>query len=168
MLLRGHFALQMMYWVSQGRPALPIKEFYSSVTKTPTPPKSDPAKKTDASATLPIINPWLTMVQHCLPHQDEHLIKGVRTLSHYDVLYGSRTPGSAPFLRSSSSVKLDGEELLDGTLFIRVAGCAMESLGWHSHPEGNLSIEKGYDKGGPGWDEWWTGKEYRRKREHSL
>jgi len=49
---------------------------------------------------------------------------------------------------------LDGEDQLDGTLFIRVAGQAMEALGWVREGQEPGS----YDRQGLGWDEVWVTK----------
>lgn len=59
-------------------------------------------------------------------HPDEHLCKLQRTLAQYSVLYGTTEAGAW----KKEGVDLDGVEVLDGTLFARVAGLTMGRLGW--------------------------------------
>lgn len=86
------------------------------------------------------------MLESCLNHPEEHLLKNQRTLAHFDHLYG-QTP--AGFFQGKT--KLPGAELLDGTIFWRVALHTMKALGWvrEGQPQGD------FDRAGLGWDELW-------------
>lgn len=149
-LVRGHFSLLLAYWVSQGRPALSIEAFIDSVTPTPSPPGPKPTPSKDALGANKelheIDNPWLNIVQSVLHHPDEHLVKTIRALQHYATIYGGRPVGTF------EGTGLKGADGLDGTLFIRVAGNAMNAIGWVR--EGELA--GGYDRLGLGWDETWN------------
>lgn len=92
-------------------------------------------------------NTWLPILQSTLLHPNEHLPKLQRALAHYALRYGSRY-GSGYATRvgrwQGQGTKLDGtelelplelelegvEEVLDGTLFARIAGLTMRRLGW--------------------------------------
>lgn len=78
-----------------------------------------------------------------LDHSDEHLVKTLRALQHYAQIYGARPAGT--FVGTG----LDGVEILDGTLFVRVAGNAMNAIGWVREGDARGA----YDFGGLGWDE---------------
>ena len=69
-------------------------------------------------------NPWLPLIQTTLAHPDEHLVKAQRAVAHYSVIYGDRKAGTF------TGTELPGAELLDGTLFVRVAGLTSRRLGW--------------------------------------
>lgn len=150
-LLRGHFSVLLAIWVSQGRPPLPIEAFFDSVTATPAPPGPKPTPSGGSlgrqeggfgSQLKEIDNPWLSIIQSVLDHSDEHLVKTLRALQHYAQIYGARPA------RTFAGTGLDGAERLDGTLFVRVAGNAMNAIGWvrEGDPRGT------YDFGGLGWD----------------
>jgi hypothetical protein len=105
-------------------------------------------------------NPWLAIVESALHHPDEHLVKSIRALSHYAQAYGARGAGTLPFAQDTERspnfvTQLDGaDDVLDGTLFVRVAGEAIEFMGWAWEGEG---VPGDYDRGGLGWDELWEG-----------
>ena len=80
-------------------------------------------------------NPWLAVEQSTLLHPDEHLPKVQRALAHYAKLYGTAKAGKW------NETELDGAELLDGSLFVRVAWLTMGKMGW---------LREGESKGG--WD----------------
>lgn len=151
-LVRGHFSLLLAYWVSRGRPALPIEAFLDSVTTTPSPPGSRPTPSIDVLSSKKNLalhqldNPWLNIIQSVLHHPDEHLVKTIRALQHYARIYGERQAGTF------KGTGLKGAEKLDGTLFVRVAGNAMDALGWVR--EGD-TYAGDYDRAGLGWDETW-------------
>ncbi|KAF8341933.1 hypothetical protein F5887DRAFT_839458, partial [Amanita rubescens] len=62
-------------------------------------------------------NPWLTIIETSLTYLNAHLIKLQRALAHFGALLGSR------------SRELDGGELLDVTLFIKVAELTAKRVG---------------------------------------
>ncbi|KAF8307520.1 hypothetical protein DL93DRAFT_2159500 [Clavulina sp. PMI_390] len=155
-LLRGHFSSILLLWISRGRPSLHIAEFMESVTATPSPPGARPTPSADAlsrpsseSNTSQLVaydNPWLNIIQSVMHHPDEHLVKTIRALQHYAQVYGTRRIGTF------GETRLAGAGRLDGTLFVRVAGNAMDALGWVREGETKGS----YDFANLGWDETWN------------
>ncbi|KAF8334299.1 uncharacterized protein EI90DRAFT_3051730 [Cantharellus anzutake] len=121
------------------RPQIPIKAYYRDVTTNPKPssrtPRPIPNKKALSSDYDQ--NPWLRIIQSVLHHPDEHLLKSIRALAHYSSLYGDKSAGDVRPIRDGKRVNtgLEGDDVLDGTLFVRVAG--------------------EYDRQGLGWDEVW-------------
>lgn len=81
---------------------------------------------------------------------DSHVPKAIRSLVHYDSLYGSLPAGG--FI---GAVDENGKEVLpgitkvDGTVFIRGAGLLMDALGWcrEGQEEGSWEFSPiGYDE----------------------
>ena len=125
LLLRTHFVNCLAVYVSRGRPALPIADFYARTTAMPTPSTAVPTSAKDTLPPAGTPNPWLAIVQTTLVHPDEHLCKLQRALMHYAEVYGGAEPGAFTAL-----TELEGAELLDGTLFVRAAGLTAGRLGW--------------------------------------
>ncbi|KAI1789889.1 hypothetical protein LXA43DRAFT_892066 [Ganoderma leucocontextum] len=127
-LLRTYLLNTLALYVARGRPPLPIVEFYDSVTPAPAPPAH--LSKMPAEGTLapenPAANPWLALLQSAIMHPDDHLCKLQRSLAHFASLCGT-TP-KAHF--KDLGVELDGAEELDGSLFVRTAGLALDQVGW--------------------------------------
>ena len=168
-LLRAQFSTMIGYWISRGRPALPIASYYKTTagvlagSHLPTRTHIAPSKEALGSKPLDLeglqklgssddqadgttpANPWLAIVQSALNHPDEHLIKAERSLSHFSRLYGTRPPGSF------SDEDLEGAEILDGTLFTRVAIKSLDAMGWVREGQAPGS----WDRAGLGWDEVW-------------
>lgn len=86
-------------------------------------------------------NPWFPLLQTTLAHPNEHLPKIQRTLAFWAAKYGTRQAGYFKDATANAESKLDGLELLDGSLFIRAAGLTAKQLGW---------IREGDEKGD--WD----------------
>lgn len=147
-LLRGHLSVMLAYWVSRGRPALPVKPFFASVSATPSPPGPKPTPSKDAlgkgKSLEEIDNPWFGIVQSVLQHPDEHLVKTIRALEHYARIYGTKDEGTF------GDTGLEGAEALDGTLFVRVAGNAIAAQGWVREGE---EYPGDYDRAGLVWDD---------------
>ncbi|EKM48588.1 uncharacterized protein PHACADRAFT_266276 [Phanerochaete carnosa HHB-10118-sp] len=135
LLLRAYFTFSILGYTARGRPALPVKEFYANTSPYPSPPDAPltAAKDTIEPSTAP--NPWLPIVQTTLVHPDEHLCKMQRALMHFAGCYGDTDPGA---LAHSG---LQGAEVLDGTLFARVAVLTADRLRW---------MREGEEK--QGWD----------------
>ena len=126
LLLRGYFAVSLAWYIARRRPALPIRAFYENVSAWPVPPAMPavaPVKDTLAPGDA-APNPWLPIVQTTIVHPAEHLCKTQRALMHNATLYGQR--GAGDF----AGLGLEGAEMLDGTLFIRIAGLTADRLGW--------------------------------------
>ncbi|PCH34666.1 hypothetical protein WOLCODRAFT_27361 [Wolfiporia cocos MD-104 SS10] len=131
LLLRTYFRTSLAWWVSRGRPALPIREFYASTTPTPAQYGADAVKPAQGTLAPETITPnaWLPIVQTCLMHTDDHLCKIQRTLAHFAKLYGDRPAGSLAG-ENADQDRLDGVELIDGTLFVRIAALTADRIGW--------------------------------------
>lgn len=127
-LLQAFFANTLVWWISQGRATLPIREFYAGTTATPTPPTSGAGAPSAAKGTLTpddaAPNAWLPIIQTTLTHPDQHISKLQRALLHNATEYGARGAG---YLAGTG---LEGAEAIDGTLFIRVASLSADRLGW--------------------------------------
>ncbi|GLB45255.1 putative protein of unknown function (DUF4243) [Lyophyllum shimeji] len=129
-MLRGYLLTSLGWWVSRGRPTPDIKAFYEATSVHPTPsgPLPSPGKGAlhpadFAKVTTP--NPWLPIIETSVVHPDDHVPKIQRALSHYSSVYGSREAGQPDF----AETELPGAEVLDGTLFIRVAGLTAKRMG---------------------------------------
>ena len=84
-----------------------------------------PAKETLNPPNLNLTpNPWLPIIQTTLVHPNEHLPKIQRALAHYAQVYGTVEAGTF------ADTELEGAELLDGSVFIRVAGETANKIGW--------------------------------------
>ena len=136
LLLRTYLSTALAVWVSVGRPQIDIPNFYkhSSTDLSPPGPKPTPAKET-LTPESPAPNPWFPLLQSTVLHPNEHLPKLQRALAHYALEFGKRDAGFW------SGTELEGAELLDGTVFSRVAALTMTRLGW---------MREGEPKGG--WD----------------
>ena len=153
LLLRYYFIACIAAFIRRGRPNLNIKALYESQEiaypilggKLPTPDeKSLPLPGADPNrikATTP--NPWLPIIQASLSHPSEHLVKLQRALAHLNTLFGARGPGANEGGLKGAAQELDGAELLDGTLFIRIAGLTAKKMG---------AIWEGEAYPGHGWD----------------
>ena len=106
-LLRVFLRTTLTWYISRGRAPLNIREFYAKTDPGSTP---KPAAKLAAPE---VANPWLPVIQLSLVHGDDHLPKTQRALAHFAQVYGERVAGTFSGLEDA--------ELLDGTLFARVA-----------------------------------------------
>ncbi|KAI5121366.1 hypothetical protein M0805_001179 [Coniferiporia weirii] len=125
-LLSSYLACALSVWVARGRPAPKIASFYARTSPTFVPPGPMPTSGEDTlapeSAQAP--NPWMPVLQSAVVHPNEHLPKALRALAHFAHLLAGRPAGTW------SGTGLAGAEVLDGTLFVRVAGLTMNRLGW--------------------------------------
>lgn len=130
LLLRSYFSVCIGWYVWRRRPAINIRQFYESTEAANPSPHSLPLIRSDSSDSSPppqakTCNSWSSILGAALKHSDDHLPKLQRTLNHCSELFGDRKAGYF------SRTELKGAELLDGTLFLRVAGLTatrMESL----------------------------------------
>jgi hypothetical protein len=135
MFLRSYFSVCLMHWVGQGLPSVELTpEFTATTDAFPQEPVGDRAMKPANGTLTPETvtpNPWLAISQSALEHPDDHVCKIQRALGHWCRLFGGRPQGywakSSP---KENAVQLKGIELLDGTLFIRVAGMTQTMMGW--------------------------------------
>ncbi len=143
----------LAYWISRGRPSLPIGDFYNTFEAQELIPKAlDVVPGKDAIGvdknTL-AANLWLPIVESALNHPEEHLIKVQRSLAHFDALYGGTSKGRF------ATTNLRGAELLDGAIFWRIGLETQKAMGWvrEGEPQGKFS------RAGLGWDEGWEDDE---------
>lgn len=74
---------------------------------------------------------------------EEHAPKIARALVDFDARWGTRAPGyfaacatvDEEEARMAAATGLEGVEILDGTLFARVAGLTFDRLGWVDEDE---------------------------------
>ena len=148
LLLRTFLGISIAVWIARGRPPLNISAFYAKTRPSLVVPGPKP---TPSEGTLGFFNPssgfavkstgsggtttaseklspniWLPLLQSTILHPNEHLPKLQRALAHYSLLYGHKTRQG----RWSNWTELEGAELIDGSLFVRVAGLTMRRLGW--------------------------------------
>ncbi|KZT42073.1 hypothetical protein SISSUDRAFT_1058938 [Sistotremastrum suecicum HHB10207 ss-3] len=124
-LLRAYFSITLAYWVNRGRPAIDIKGFFENNSIHHNPPGPQPSPTPDALGEDPLVpNPWLPLLQTTITHTDEHLLKCQRSVVHYATVYGDRESGYF------GGTELDGADILDGSLFVRVAWLTANRLGW--------------------------------------
>ncbi|TFK60286.1 hypothetical protein BDN72DRAFT_872922 [Pluteus cervinus] len=129
-LLRSYFVISLSWWVAVGRPSFDISGFFEATTSylAPSGALPTPHEKSLPSATSPAAvtpNPWLPLLETTLVYPDDHVPKLQRALSHYAGLYGNKAAGSEEL----KNTELKGAELVDGTLFIRVAGLTAKRMG---------------------------------------
>ena len=138
LLLRYYFAASIATFIRRGRPNLNIKAFYDSQETAypipcgtlPTPhEKCLPIPCVDPNGIKAITpNPWLPIIEASLLHPSEHLVVLLRILA----ICGTRGSGNRHSLPGP-----DGAELLDGTLFIRVACLTAKKMGRVREGEAN-------------------------------
>jgi hypothetical protein len=146
--LRSYFSVCLAVWVGQGRPSVEITpDFVSKTDPSPQEPIGDrvmePAKDTLTPETV-TPNPWLAIIQSALMHPDDHVCKVQRALGHWSRMFGGRPQGYwARPSQKEGVVQLKGVELLDGTLFARVAGMTQATKGWmrEGQERGGWSLE---------------------------
>jgi hypothetical protein len=136
LLLRGYFATCLVWYIGQGRAKLDIARFFgNAATLHPTPPGPKPSPHKDVS---PSPDSWLPIIQSALTHPDDHLPKLQRALSEYASHFGSTPAGYF------TGTELKDAELIDGTLFVRVARLTCGKLGWEGE---KLPLESWDTKG---------------------
>ncbi|KAL0067038.1 hypothetical protein AAF712_006028 [Marasmius tenuissimus] len=118
-LLRAYLFTCLVWWVSRRKPHLDITGFFSTRVED-LPFSTDLGVATihseDDNQTL-----WVRIIEHCIDHPDDHLVKCQRALYHFSKLYSHHEP--------FSGVKVDGFGQLDGSLFIRAAILTAQRLG---------------------------------------
>ena len=119
-----------MWYIDHSRPELDIPRFFgNAATLHPIPPgpKPSPHKDVSPSPTSPFAvtpDPWLPIIQSTLTHPDDHLPKFQRALAEFSSHFGSTPTGYF------TGTELKGAELIDETLFVRVAGLTTGRMGW--------------------------------------
>ena len=114
LLLRTYLVSSLFWWVARGRPNLPIRDFYAGTV----PPASGYEYPTSLASDKG--DPWHLIIHDTIAHPDDHLCKVQRALLHFASAYGDRSAGTL-VVGSAAKAGIDGQELVDGTLFWRVA-----------------------------------------------
>ncbi|KAF8804078.1 hypothetical protein BYT27DRAFT_7225522 [Phlegmacium glaucopus] len=146
LLLRGYFAVCLAWYISRGRPPLDVARFFGDdATLHPTSPDPKPTPHQDSCPSPSSIhagtpNPWLQIIQSALAHPDDHLPKLQRALSEYASHFDTTPAGYF------KGTELQDADLIDGTLFLRVAGLTAERMGWVR--EGEPPSQDGWDRHG--------------------
>ncbi|KAF8996900.1 hypothetical protein BDQ17DRAFT_1249219 [Cyathus striatus] len=139
-LLRAYMATCLVLYVGRGRPPIEIQRFYNETTTSVIPPGVAPSLHkavfpSPASEYAVTPNPWFPILQTTLVHPDDHLVKLQRALSHYASVYGSKGSGYLV------GTELKGTEILDGSLFVRIAILAAGKTGWIREGEAPVGFD---------------------------
>lgn len=134
-LLKAYLATSAGWYISRGNSALPIEEFYSTTSDRLTAPPAAPVPPSAPRKPLSAPGgPWERIIINAVAHPDEHLAKAVRSLTTFAARWGGRPAG---YFTGGGESGLEGREVLDGTLFVRVVSLALDRLGWaHESGEG--------------------------------
>ncbi|KAF8217456.1 hypothetical protein K438DRAFT_2006594 [Mycena galopus ATCC 62051] len=112
-----------------------------------------PPKVNGATETTGLGSPWLALLNNAAVHTEAHVAKSIRMLFYCAQHYGNTPAGAVVGAVDANGKEThSGVAMLDGTLFIRVAGVLTDSLGWVAYGED----EQGWDFRGVGWDETWN------------
>ncbi|KAH9974960.1 hypothetical protein BGW80DRAFT_1457912 [Lactifluus volemus] len=132
-LLKAYLATSAAWYISRGNSPLPIKEFYAATHDRLTAPPATPAPPSAPRKPLSAPGgPWERIIANTIAHPDDHLCKAVRSFATFSTRWGSRP---ADYYAGGGDDGLEGREVLDGTLFSRVASLTLDRLGW-AHESG--------------------------------
>ena len=150
LFLRGYFSTCLVWYVGQGRPELDIARFFGNdatlhpIVPGPKPTPHEKAFPSPTSAYAVTPDSWIPILQSTLTHPDEHISKLQRALAEFSSHFGSTPAGHF------KGTELKDAELIDGTLFVRVAGLTIGRLGWVR--EGEPPLQESPDRIGFHWD----------------
>ncbi|KAF8217460.1 hypothetical protein K438DRAFT_1557680 [Mycena galopus ATCC 62051] len=148
-LLQVYVRVAALFVVLRGRPQID-PSLVMSYPACPVPPKN---ATTAASGTLSYGSPWLALLNNAAVHTEPHVVKSIRMLFYCAQHYGNTPSGAVVGAIDANGKETHaGAAVVDGTLFIRVAGVLTGSLGWVAHGE----EERGWDFRGVGWEEAWN------------
>ena len=118
LLLKTYLLSCLLWWVARGRPKLPIHEFYSNTSVSA------------SGRQFPVVNmdEWEPVIHDTIAHPDDHLCKVQRALLYFASAYGNRQAGSFSAY-ANAGPGIGGQELVDGTIFWRVAQLTAETFG---------------------------------------
>ncbi|KAI0262048.1 hypothetical protein BC834DRAFT_892786 [Gloeopeniophorella convolvens] len=139
-LLKTYFATCIGWQIAQGRRELPLQEFYAATREQLTAPPAKPAPAGTKDTGKPLSargGAWERIISNTIAHPDQHLPKATRALAIFAARWGLRPAG---YFAGGSRDGLEGREILDGTLFVRVAGLTLDRLGW-AHEAGKEVID---------------------------
>jgi Questin oxidase-like len=132
-LLKAYLATCAAWYISRGNAALPIKDFYDVTSDRLTAPTATAVSPSAPRKPLSTRGgAWERIIVNGIAHPDVHLVKTVRSLSTFAARWGGRPAG---YYAGGGEGGLEGREMLDGTLFVRVASLMLDRLGW-AHESG--------------------------------
>lgn len=140
LLVRSFFSVILLWFIGRPLPTMEaftaaIPQMYAETDAMLSPPAPDHAYAPGATPkrdfwsdewmrTMPVgARAWPRLFASAASHPNEHLPKLIRSLGAADALYGRRGQGVY-------AGALAGSDVLDGTLFLRVAILSSERLGW--------------------------------------
>ncbi|KAJ7913628.1 hypothetical protein B0H13DRAFT_1612389 [Mycena leptocephala] len=109
-LLQAYARTAAMFAFLRGRPCID-PALVMSYTACPAPPKTASAS---GLGRLGYGSPWLAILNNAAVHPEPHVVKAIRSLFYCAQHYGEETH--------------KGAAMMDGTLFIRVAGVLMDAI----------------------------------------
>jgi hypothetical protein len=146
--------------IMRGRPRVDL-ELVMSYTDKPLPHalRSDHAEDNAHPSSTPdailasSTNPWLRIIQDVIHAPDPHTIKAIRALYFGARTYAHNAPAGHVVGSYSAGHEetLAGTSKLDGSVFLRIAGVVMETMGWVTYGESAGS----WDRSALGWDDAW-------------
>ncbi|KAJ7258396.1 hypothetical protein B0H12DRAFT_1109821 [Mycena haematopus] len=147
-LLQVYARTAALFLISRGRPRVDAAHVMSSYPVSPVPPKTTTGS---ALGTPAYGSPWLALLNNAAVHSEAHVVKSIRMLFYCAQHYGG-TPAGAVIgaVDEKGQETLPGTAMLDGTLFVRVAGVLTDAVGWVAHGEEEVF----WDFRG-GWEEAW-------------
>ena len=153
---RAYLSQVLMYVILRGRPRIDA-ELIMTYTANPLPP-GVPKLKPDSSVLgdpndPASVNPWPAIIAEIIYAPETHIIKAIRALYYASQKYGYTSAGGVPGALNGKEETHTGIGKVDGTLFIRAAGVAMDTLGWVTHGQ----KEGSWDRSALGWDDAWKG-----------
>ncbi|EJD44202.1 hypothetical protein AURDEDRAFT_65498 [Auricularia subglabra TFB-10046 SS5] len=156
-LLQAYVRTCLAFLVIRGRPRIDATGIMKA-TPYPRPPIASTGAPRPNAASIgdPAVpedtNPWAAIAASVIHAPEAHLPKTIRTLIYAAQRYALRGVGQVP-----GAFDGDGREILpglgqvDGSLFVRCAGVAMDTLGWVDHGQ----AEGEWDRSALGWEDAW-------------
>ncbi|KAJ7117267.1 hypothetical protein C8R43DRAFT_902169 [Mycena crocata] len=150
-LLQAYVRSAAWFVILRGRPHVDAAQAMS-YPAFPTPPKTIDGTPS-VLGQLGGGSAWLAVLNNAGLHSEPHVIKAIRALFYCAQRYGATPAGGAiGALDGKGNETHKGTAILDGTLFIRVAGVVTDAMGWVAHGD----KETFWDFSGLGWEEAWN------------
>ena len=155
-LFRAFLPTMFFILIIRGRPRIDA-ELIMTYTRSPHPP-GIPKLNPDASALGDLndpdsVNPWPAIIASVIHAPETHIVKVIRALYYAAQKYGHTAPGDVPGALKGTKETHKGIAMVDGTVFVRAAGVAMDTLGWVTFGQ----KEGDWDRSALGWDDAWKG-----------
>ncbi|CAF1286897.1 unnamed protein product [Adineta ricciae] len=111
-LMKAKFATDLLYYVARGRPKLNVDYLCNEYQV------SNEHLYSDA------INPWLALIEKCLTHPDEHVLKTIRALMYAEKF--DTAQDALPYLKIAQMV-------MDALFPAESTGWVQEGIGWDEY-----------------------------------